>query len=77
MKSKPTTDSTPSTPGDRPDDALDLLRPRLAVRLTEAPSGRRIAAKKAPWSSSGRKLCGVIWNSPPAPARRRDTTRRR
>ena len=35
-----------------------------AVRLSEAPSGSRMAAKKAPWSSAGRKPCGVILNSP-------------
>ena len=35
-----------------------------SVRLSEAPSGRRMAAKKAPWSSAGRKPCGVILKSP-------------
>ena len=34
-----------------------------SVRPTEAPSGSRSAANKAPWSSSGRKLCGVLLNS--------------
>ena len=35
-----------------------------SVRFSEAPSGSRSAAKNAPWSSAGRKPCGVILNSP-------------
>ncbi len=47
MKFSPTTDSTPSTPG------IGLIMfstcsTTAAVRLIEAPSGRRIAAKSAP-----------------------------
>jgi hypothetical protein len=34
------------------------------VRLSEAPSGSRMAAKNTPWSSDGRKPCGVIRNRP-------------
>jgi hypothetical protein len=47
MKSKPTTDRTPSTPG----IGRMMVSTRSAtawVRLTEAPSGSRMAAKKAP-----------------------------
>ncbi len=35
------------------------------VRLTEAPWGSAIWAKKAPWSSCGRKPVGVILNKAP------------
>ena len=59
MKLSPTTDNTPSTPG------IGVMMSSTcsttaSVRLIEAPSGSRMAAKNAPWSSSGRKLCGVI-----------------
>src|SRR5690349_9839751 len=38
------------------------------VRSVEAPSGRRIPLKKAPWSSSGRNPAGSILNSTPVAA---------
>ena len=61
MKLSPTTDNMPSTPG------IGLTTSSTcftisSVRLIEAPSGSRMAAKIAPWSSSGRKLCGVRLN---------------
>ena len=62
MKFSPTTDNTPSTP----EIGLTMSSTSLttaSVRLTETPSGSRSAAKIAPWSSSGRKLCGVLLNS--------------
>ena len=57
---------TPTIPG----VALMICSTCLAtswVRLTEAPSGRAICAKKAPWSSAGRKPVGVIRNNAPVP----------
>jgi hypothetical protein len=62
MKFSPTTDRMPSTPGiGRTMSSTSLTT--LSVRLSETPSGSRSAAKIAPWSSSGRKLCGVLLNS--------------
>ena len=62
MKFSPTTDRMPSTPGiGRTMSSTSLTT--VSVRLSETPSGRRNAAKKAPWSSSGKKLCGVLLNS--------------
>jgi hypothetical protein len=62
MKFSPTTDSTPSTPGIGLTMSSTCLT-TASVRLTEAPSGSRKAAKIAPWSSSGKKLCGVTRNT--------------
>ncbi len=45
MKSKPTTDSTPSTPGIG-EMMLSTCSTTACVRLTEAPSGSVMAAKK-------------------------------
>ncbi len=47
MKFSPTTDSTPSTPGIGLTMSSTCLT-TAAVRLIEAPSGSRIAAKSAP-----------------------------
>ena len=38
------------------------------LRATEAPSGSWTLRKKAPWSSSGRKLVGVMRANPKMPA---------
>ena len=58
---------TPTIPG----VALMICSACLAtssVRLVEAPSGRAIWAKKAPWSSEGRNPVGVTRNNAPAPS---------
>src|SRR6476620_10142171 len=61
MKFSPTTDRMPSTPGiGRTMSSTSLTT--VSVRLSETPSGRRNASKMAPWSSSGKKLCGVLLN---------------
>ena len=62
MKFRPTTEITPSTPGIGVTMSSTCLT-TASVRLIEAPSGSRRAAKMAPWSSSGKKLCGVLLNS--------------
>ena len=66
-KSKPTTDNTPSTPGTTLMTS-STCRTTSPVRLMLAPSGKRSAANSAPWSSSGRKLCGVRLNRQPEAA---------
>ena len=73
MKFSPTTDNTPSTPGIGLTISSTCLT-TASVRLSEAPSGSRNAAKMAPWSSSGRKLCGVLLNSKIATASTPTTT---
>ena len=62
MKLSPTTESTPCTPGIGRTRSSTCLT-TASVRLRETPSGRRMVAKIAPWSSSGKKLCGVRLNS--------------
>ncbi len=63
MKSKPMTESMPSTPGIGV-TMRSTCSATACVRFTEAPCGRVMAAKNAPWSSSGRKLFGVMLNTP-------------
>src|SRR3954468_10635460 len=71
MKFSPTTDKMPSTPGiGRTMSSTSLTT--VSVRLSETPSGSRSAAKMAPWSSSGKKLCGVLLNSHAEAAKLRD-----
>ena len=41
------------------------------LRSSDAPSGRRTATKKTPWSSSGRKPEGRTRNRPPAAAKKK------
>ncbi len=71
MKLRPTTDRTACTPSIGR-TTLSTWATNSSVRLIEAPSGRRMAAKKTPWSSDGRKPCGVTLNrksdAAPAPA---------
>jgi hypothetical protein len=62
MKFRPTTDNIPSTPAIGLTMSSTCLT-TASVRLSETPSGRRNAAKIAPWSSSGKKLCGVLLNN--------------
>src|ERR1044071_3463018 len=47
---------------------FSTLAAAALVRSVEAPSGRRIPLKKAPWSSSGRKPAGSILNRTPVAA---------
>ena len=42
-----------------------ILRTAASVRSVDAPSGRRIDTKNAPWSSFGKKPDGKLRNNPP------------
>ena len=68
MKFNPTTDKHAFNARDRPHDVFDLLDHVLgavdARRLPEVAAWRTMA----PWSSSGKKPCGVLLNSKAAAA---------